>query len=86
MIVVHPKDPSTAMLKERPNLVCIWWYASDFALRFGDMLRAGKTIRESAEDLMNPKWRVNELTEYNYSRLDYREKDSDRIPLGYYYS
>lgn len=108
-------DSDAEILKDRPNLVCIWcyassygknhylqgffsgmyisepveasmcevkatdeeieWYAWDFAIRFGNMLKGGKTVREAADELMDPKWIVNDLTEYNYSRLEYREKN-----------
>lgn len=113
-------DDDAELLKDRPNLVCIWCYASsygfihdlkgffsgmfisepmealmcgvsatdeeiaccanDFALRFGNMLREGKTIKESAEELMRPEWIVSDLTEYNYSRLEYRESGEEGMP------
>ena len=106
-------DNDARLLEDRPNLVCIWcyastyarnhnlkgffsgmfisevpeaymcrveatpeeidWCASDFALRFGDMLRAGKTIHQAADELMDPKYIVSDLTQYNYSRLVYLE-------------
>lgn len=109
-------DGDAELLEGRPNLVCIWcyastygqihnlqgffsgmfiseppealmcgveatdsdidWHASDFAQRFGDMLREGHSIREAADELMNPVWIVNELTEYNYSRLVYLDEES----------
>ena len=106
-------DGDADLLKDRPNLVCIWcyastygynhdlagffsgmfisepvealmcgisatdyeieWGASDFALRLGNLLRAGKAVREAAQEMMDPKWIVSELTRYNYSRLEYIE-------------
>ena len=106
-------DGDADLLKDRPNLVCIWCYAStygynhglagffsgmfisepvealmcgvsatdyeieccasDFALRLGKLLRAGKTVREAAQEMMDPKWIVSDLTRYNYSRLEYNE-------------
>ena len=117
-LVINAEDAE--LLKDRPNLVCIWcyassyaylhnlkgffsgmfisepgeayvcgveatedeidWCASDFALRFGDMLRDGKTIREAAAELMDPKWIVSDLTEYNYVRLEYRETGNEGLP------
>ena len=113
-------EDDAEILKDRPNLVCIWcyassyaylhnlkgffsgmfisepseayvhdvkatddevdWCASDFALRFGDMLREGKTIREAAASLMDPKWIVSDLTRYNYIRLEYRETGEEGLP------
>ena len=117
-LVINAEDAE--LLKDRPNLVCIWcyassyaylhnlkgffsgmfisepgeayvcgveatedeidWCASDFALRFGDMLRDGKTIREAAAELMDPKWIVSDLTQYNYVRLEYRETGNEGLP------
>lgn len=56
------------------------WCVSDFALRFGDMLREGKTIREAAAELMDPKYIVSNLTRYNYLRLEYRETGEEGLP------
>lgn len=55
--------------------------ASDFALRFGNLLRGGKTIKEAAEEMMNPKWIKSDLTRYNYSRLQYRDGNDEEMPL-----
>lgn len=113
-------EDDAELLKDRPNLVCIWCYAAsygylhslkgffsgmfisedvealmcgvdtpvgtpelcatDFANRFGDLLREGKTIQEAAVELMDPKWIVDELTEFNYSRLEYRESGDEGMP------
>ena len=56
--------------------------ASDFALRFGDMLRAGMSVREAAEELMDPRYITDDLTAYNYSRLQYRaDGEDEEVPL-----
>ena len=115
------EDEDAHLLKGRTNLVCIWCYASsygynhdlngffsgmfisepleaymcevkatdeeiemeasDFALRFGNLLRGGKTIKEAAEEMMNPKWIKSDLTRYNYSRLQYRDGNDEEMPL-----
>lgn len=53
--------------------------ATDFAKRLGDLLREGKSIKEAAEELMDPKWIVDNLTEYNYKRLQYRENGDEEV-------
>lgn len=115
------EDEDAPLLKNRPNLICIWCYASsygykhdldgffsgmfisepleaymcevkatdkeiemeasDFALRLGNLLRAGMNIREAAEEMMNPKWIKSDLTRYNYSRLVYRDGEDKEMPL-----
>lgn len=114
------RDSDARILEGRPNLVCIWCYASsyayrhglkgffsgmfisepeeayvngveasdaeiefcatDFAQRFGDMLRAGKTLKEAATELMDPRHIDSDLTEFNFSRLEYRETGCEPMP------
>lgn len=118
-LVINSDD--SCLLENRPNLICIWcyassyaylhslkgffsgmfiseprealmcgvgasdeeigWCASDFALRLGDLLRAGKTVAEAASEMMDPKWIVSDLTEYNYSRLEYRPTGGEDMPM-----
>lgn len=115
------RDCDADLLRDRPNLVGIWCYAStyaykhsltgffsgmfisepeeaymncveasdeeiafcadDFARRFGDMLRAGKSLRDVAAELMDPSHITSDLTEFNFSRLEYREPGDTSVPL-----
>lgn len=116
------RNDDAAILKDRPNLVGIWCYASsyahthglkgffsgmfiseeqeawvngveakaeeidekawDFAGRFGDMLREGKPLGEIAEELMDQRHRVSELTWFNYSRLTWRPTGEEPLPAA----
>lgn len=116
------KDSDANILKDRPNLVGIWCYASsyahknglkgffsgmfiseepeawvndvdaeaeeidvkawDFAGRFGDMLREGKTLQIIAAELMDPKYRDSELTRFNYERLTWRPTGKEPLPAA----
>ncbi|MCQ2146479.1 MAG: hypothetical protein MJZ16_03080 [Bacteroidales bacterium] len=109
------------ILRDRPNLVGIWCYASsyayihslkgffsgmfisepkeardlnvkasneeiercftDFSKRFGNLLREGRSIKEAAMELMDPKYINDTVTKYNYSRLEYRETENDPMPI-----
>ena len=115
-------DSDANILKDRPNLVGIWCYASsyahkhglkgffsgmfiseepeawvndveaeaeeidgkawDFARRFGDMLRAGKSLEEIAAELMKPCHRDSELTRFNYERLTWRPTGEEALPAA----
>jgi len=55
--------------------------AEDFSERFGDMLRAGMSIREAARELCDPKYITSPLTEFNYSRLTYRVCGNEPLPV-----
>ena len=114
------KDSDAIILKDRPNLVGVWCYASsyahkhglkgffsgmfiseepeawvngvnaeaeeidekayDFAGRFGDMLREGKTLEGIAAELMDPIHRDSELTRFNYDRLTWRPTGEEPLP------
>lgn len=114
-------DDDASILKDRPNLIGIWCYAStyalrhrlkgffcgmfisewteavdnnieasldeiedaawDFAGRFGELLREGYTMDDIVKELMNPCFRVNPLTVFNYSRLTYREQGNEPLPV-----
>ena len=116
------KDSDANILKDRPNLVGIWCYASsyahknglkgffsgmfiseepeawvndvdaeaeeidekawDFAGRFGDMLREGKTLQRIAAELMDPRYRDSELTRFNYERLTWRPTGKEPLPAA----
>ena len=115
------KDADAEILKDRPNLVGIWCYASsyahkhglkgffsgmfiseepearvndveakaeeieekawDFAGRFGDMLREGKSLAVIASELMDPVHRDSELTRFNYERLTWRPTGTEPLPI-----
>lgn len=55
--------------------------AVDFSRRFGDLLRAGVPLREAAVEMCDPKHVDSELTEFNYSRLTYRETGDEKLPV-----
>ena len=116
------RDSDADILRDRPNLVGIWCYASsyahkhglkgffsgmfiseepeawvndvnaeaeeidekawDFAGRFGDMLRAGKTLEDTAAELMDPKHQDSELTRFNYGRLTWRPTGEEPLPAA----
>ena len=115
-------DSDAELLKDRPNLVGIWCYASsyafkhglkgffsgmfiseepeawvndveaeaaeidakawDFAIRFGDLLRAGKPLAEIAAELMDPRHIDSELTQFNYERLTWRPTGTEPLPAA----
>lgn len=115
-------DADAELLKDRPNLVGIWCYASDyahdhglrgffsgmfiseepeawvngvdageeeindrawdFAGRFGGLLREGRPLAEAAAELMDPRHRDSELTEFNYSRLTWRPCGDEPLPAA----
>lgn len=114
------KDSDAEILRDRPNLVGIWCYASsyafrhglkgffsgmfiseepeawvngveadaeeidgkawDFAGRFGELLRAGRSLGEIASELMGPRHRDSELTRFNYDRLTWRPTGEEPLP------
>jgi hypothetical protein len=116
------KDSDAELLKDRPNLVGIWCYASsyaythglkgffsgmfiselpeafvndvdasskeiddkawDFCTRFGQLLRSGAPMDEIARSLMDPRYIVSDLTEFNYSRLTWRPQGNEPLPDG----
>ena len=83
-------DTDAELLKDRPNLIGIWCYASDyaaanthawdFARRLGDLLREGAPLETVAKELMNPKYIENDLTRYNYTRLTWRPTGKEPLP------
>lgn len=113
-------DGDAPLLRSHPNLLCVWCYASsygyyhglrgfysgmfisedcearmygvdasheevewcsrDFAKRLGVLLKEGKSLREAADEMKDPKWIVSDLTDYNYSRLEYRETGREDKP------
>lgn len=115
------RDADAEILKDRPNLVGIWCYASsyaykhglkgffsgmfiseepearvngvnasaeeidekawDFAGRFGDMLREGKSLAVIAAEMMDPIHRDSDLTQFNYERLTWRPTGAEFLPL-----
>jgi len=54
--------------------------AWDFAGRFGELLRSGKPLGEIADELMDPRHRDSELTQFNYDRLTWRETGEEKLP------
>lgn len=54
--------------------------AIDFSKRFGDMLRAGKSLEDVATELMDPCHRDSELTLFNYERLTWRPIGDEPLP------
>ena len=106
-------DGFAELLKDRPNLIGIWCYASsfayehnlkgffsgmfisekyeaeangvdataeevdekvwDFCRRFGEMMRKGLPLRQIAAELMDEKYVDSDLTQFNYSKLIFRE-------------
>lgn len=116
------RDSDADLLKDRPNLVGIWCFASsyaykhglkgffsgmfiseepeawmngvkadaeeidgkawDFAKRFGELLRAGKSLGEAAAELMDPKYRDSDLTRFNYDRLTWRPTGEEELPAA----
>ena len=56
--------------------------AWDFAIRFGDLLRAGKPLAEIAAELMDPRHIDSELTQFNYERLTWRPTGTEPLPAA----
>lgn len=114
-------DADAPLLKDRPNLVGIWCYASDYAHahglkgffsgmfiseepeawvngvdagaeevdskvwdfsgRFGDMIRSGMPLEDIACELMDPRYVDSDLTRFNYSRLTWRPRGDEPLPV-----
>ena len=55
--------------------------AEDFSRRLGDLLRAGVTLKEAAAQMCDPRHIDSDLTSFNYSRLTYRERGDEEIPV-----
>ena len=53
----------------------------DFSGRFGDLLREGKTLEAAAKEMMDARHIVSDLTRFNYSRLTWRPKGNEPLPV-----
>lgn len=53
----------------------------DFAGRFGNLLREGKTLEEAAKEMTDPRHIVSDLTRFNYSRLAWRPAGNEPLPV-----
>ena len=54
--------------------------AWNFCIRFGLLLRGGVPLEDIAGVLMDPCYRVSDLTEFNYSRLTWRLQGNEPLP------